>query len=489
MGEWDLLGGDPAPGDPGRVRGLGDEFLATHRDAEAAARELRRIVNNWEGAVWRGPAAEQFKKMFASHLPDDLDQLHRSYDQAGRALVGYAGELQRAQDEARQAKANAASADDSRRNGRGQYDNANQSIREGERSRDALDREIRSLYHRLAHMPADDPHRQATESSYYSRQRSRQRTIDSINANVNTRERARRQVDDAEANLTGARKLAEQARALREDAARRAAREVDEASQQGIQNKNFFEQVADFAVGVVTFDPDTWQQLQTALEVISTALVVVALFIPGVNIIAILILVVAVAIFVCVIVQVANGRKDSSAIFWAGLDVAFAATGIKGGSAAKGVAAMMGGEVSKRAGKAAAKRAAEEVAKNSLKNVLRHPGPSGRNIRNYLIRNSKTMGVLKRACYWKDARKAKNLLHFAIAPKRGWGTVHATLKIIKDGHRDYEIYRDYSREWRLHGGKGVRDHFYHHITDPKTLVKISIDLVGHKPRAAMKDAL
>lgn len=93
--DWSPFGGNPVPGDPGRVRGLAQNF----RDFVGQVGQQHSLlmdVHNGVGGVWMSPAGRAFSPHLGQ-LPGQLQKLHTSYNDAADALDGYWPELQDAQ--------------------------------------------------------------------------------------------------------------------------------------------------------------------------------------------------------------------------------------------------------------------------------------------------------------------------------------------------------------------------------------------------------
>ncbi|GEM_PF-6013914 len=92
-----LRGGDPAPGDPGAVRGVVGQLRSTVESVASAATLLRSVGN--DSAVWTGPAAYAFVRK-RDELLRRLDTAHGAYESAAGALQRWLQRLEAAQDEA-----------------------------------------------------------------------------------------------------------------------------------------------------------------------------------------------------------------------------------------------------------------------------------------------------------------------------------------------------------------------------------------------------
>ncbi len=187
---FDVLGmsEDPTPGDPDEIRRLADRYRQVGRQAETADRILGS-----GGAVEQGSgkAMDALRKQLKS-LPDKLNKTAQSFSQAAGAYETYAGQLQEAQSQVDRAMDQAGPV----------AGTAGQSV------------------------PTLAP--DATDQQ---------------------RADARRQqdgIDAAQQTMSAARRLAEDARNLREQASRRAGQELDDAAAKAIPERNFFQKIADF---------------------------------------------------------------------------------------------------------------------------------------------------------------------------------------------------------------------------------------------------
>lgn len=97
---WDLIGGNPAPGDPAAYRELARAFSQTAENADGARRRLQDFGASCDDTIWRGEAADAFRDKI-KELPPKLEKLHRSYDTASRAMGTYGSVLGDLQSRAR----------------------------------------------------------------------------------------------------------------------------------------------------------------------------------------------------------------------------------------------------------------------------------------------------------------------------------------------------------------------------------------------------
>ncbi|MGF7233338.1 MAG: putative T7SS-secreted protein, partial [Frankia sp.] len=96
--DWYLLDldGDPAPGDPFAIRDLARRFLALAQDADRASTGVRGSAHGDAVTSWVGRSGDAFREEIGA-LPGQLDKVAASYGRAGHALTTYASALIEAQ--------------------------------------------------------------------------------------------------------------------------------------------------------------------------------------------------------------------------------------------------------------------------------------------------------------------------------------------------------------------------------------------------------
>ncbi|TMR96381.1 DUF6531 domain-containing protein [Nonomuraea basaltis] len=209
-GGWEVLGlsGDPAPGDPGQVRGLAGRLLKEAQLAEDNTAKLSAVSGNSSALRMRGDYAAGYAEALGE-LPGELAKLSKAYRGAGNALMAYAGGLEQARAQAGAALRQGQTADT-------QYQGA---LREVQAQ---LPGTVRSLPEVEAAVRAADP--AAREAVRPAVQRAR----------------------TAEADRARARRIADEAANLRGDAESRAVREIEQALDgSGIKNKSFLQKAWD----------------------------------------------------------------------------------------------------------------------------------------------------------------------------------------------------------------------------------------------------
>ncbi|RMI42780.1 hypothetical protein EBN88_08615 [Streptomyces triticirhizae] len=281
---------DPTPGDPDEVRELADELREFADNVAEALGKIRGLASERAVLDWAGLSADAFRSEFEG-VPDNLTKLEDSYSLCARALHTYWPKLQTAQgmadralDRAISAQADLASAQSALGDARDWVgragDEAERLQREGERENVEPPDE--------ADVRAAARDQQAAEAAAGA---------------------ARSRVNDAEERLAAARQLAQDAQEMREEAARECARDIDEASDAGIQNRRWWEK----AIKWVT---DNWDTLVDICKVIVAVLGVVVMIIGGP--LAWVVLAAALVVLADTLVKYARGEAGL-------LDVAFAA--------------------------------------------------------------------------------------------------------------------------------------------------------------------
>lgn len=106
MGDWDILGGNPAPGSVSSVNNAVNAFVKVADFAADAKSRLVRAGSELGAGSWTGKAADAFRSNL-SELPGDLNSVAVSHREASRALARFRDALEEAQGRARELKAKA----------------------------------------------------------------------------------------------------------------------------------------------------------------------------------------------------------------------------------------------------------------------------------------------------------------------------------------------------------------------------------------------
>lgn len=252
--DWHVLDldRDPAPGSPAGVRALARRFDATSRDASDAGRAVRSLAGDQAVLSWLGLAGEVFRGAI-DEFPGQLAKLADSYDRAADALSAYASALDGAQEQADRALLRG-------REARARLDSLTGQLSGAE---GALSSASSAVLSARTPMGSSEPDPDQIRSAVRNQQAAQAR-VSALQS----------QVGDAQQDLDLARQLARDAQALREDAAGRAARQVDDAAAAGIEPKSWWE---DFTSAVA----QVWQVVVTVCKVVVVVLAVVALVVGG----------------------------------------------------------------------------------------------------------------------------------------------------------------------------------------------------------------
>jgi len=126
MAGWELIGGDPAPGDPSAISSLAVEFGTTADNARDVRDRLVRLKDGATDAIWRGDTADAFRDRI-DKMPEHLEKLDRSYRKASQGLDAYARELRDLKADAEAALTKAGSAKQDARTARSNQASFNES--------------------------------------------------------------------------------------------------------------------------------------------------------------------------------------------------------------------------------------------------------------------------------------------------------------------------------------------------------------------------
>ncbi|MGI5468593.1 RHS repeat-associated core domain-containing protein [Streptomyces sp. CA-132043] len=310
--DWDVLDleGDPTPGDPQRVRKLARELHDFAEDVGTALRQITNMASEDAVLKWSGRSAKKFKEEFDG-VPGNLRKLRTSYDMAGDAIAAYWPKLERAQSLADRAlkKGREARADLTAAQGR--LDSATDWVKTATARTDAYDKA------KGPEAPDESKVRAATRNAQQA---------------SSARGDAQGAVDTAQSALDAAKAMAAEAKELREDAARVCQDKLEEASDAGIQNRSWWEEI-------VKFVTDSWDAIVSVCKVIVAVVGIIAMIVGG-PILAAIVVVAAVVVLADTLSKFAKGKASLFDVGMAALDcipgmkglttVAGAAKGLKG---------------------------------------------------------------------------------------------------------------------------------------------------------------
>jgi hypothetical protein len=246
--QWDLVGGDPAPGDPGWIQQHANTLGQIAEEAGGCREQLDAIVGQWASSDWRGPASEVFRSRIGTVVPD-LSKASASYGTASSTLGRFASTLSDLQAAAGQALSRAQSA-------QSRLSNANSAASEGRRQVAALAQEQRAISEEIAVLARQIQVRQqqlgpqaAADPTLQTWQRLLQQQESSMTTTLAQSRQAEELLAGAENDAVNAQSVLASARWDIENirtefdrAVRQAVGELEEAAAQGIKNLSFWRQ-------------------------------------------------------------------------------------------------------------------------------------------------------------------------------------------------------------------------------------------------------
>ncbi|NEB32383.1 hypothetical protein G3I62_25375 [Streptomyces sp. SID14446] len=314
-GDWHVLDleRDPTPGDPDRVRHLSKNLHDFADDVGDALRLIKGMAGEDAVLAWAGKSAKAFQDEFAG-VPKQLKKLKKSYEMAGDALAAYWPKLERAQALADKALAKGRDAQSDLSSAKSRLSSADSWVTRANKEADKY---------------KDDPTGSKSGAEKPDEAKVRAATRDAQHAK-SAHESAQSDVTTASNALDAAKKMAADARTMREEAARDAKSKIDEASDAGIHNRKWWEEVGDWF-------SDNWDTIVAVCKVVVAVLGIIAMIIGG-PILGAIVLIAALVVLADTLNKYAKGQAS----LW---DVAFAALdcipGMKGlttlGGLAKGL--------------------------------------------------------------------------------------------------------------------------------------------------------
>ncbi|WP_223290910.1 DUF6531 domain-containing protein [Streptomyces avicenniae] len=297
---------DPTPGEPEEVRSLAEDLQEFADDVGEALGKIRGMAGDRAMQDWSGLSADAFRSEFDG-VPENLTKLRDSYDMAADALARYWPELERAQAQADRALDRAISAQADLQAAWAELGSAEDWVGRAGEEAERLQEE------------GEDP-----EPPSEADIRAAMRDHDAAEAAASA---AQGRVDAAQANLNAARELAQQAEEMREEAARICAREIEAASDAGIQNRSWWQDAVDWVV-------DNWDTIVDIAKLVVAVLGVVVLIIGGP--LAWVVLAAALIVLADTLIKYARGQASLFDVAMAALDCI---PGMKGLTTLGGLAA------------------------------------------------------------------------------------------------------------------------------------------------------
>ncbi|MDQ0715568.1 RHS repeat-associated protein [Streptomyces luteogriseus] len=315
--DWHVLDldKDPTPGDPQRVRTLAKHLHDFADDVSGALRLVKGMAGEGTLLEWAGKSADVFKEDFAD-VPKNLKKLKKSYEMCGDALADFWPKLERAQSLADKALRKGREARDTLSSAQSRLTSADSWVTRAGKEADKY---------------KDDPTGSKSDADKPDEAKVRAATRDVQHAK-SAQSKAQSDVSDAQDALAAAKKMAEDARKMRDEAAREAKSKIDEASDAGIQNRSWWEEVGDWFT-------DNWDTIVAVCKVVVTVVGIVAMIIGG-PILGAIVLIAAAVVLADTLYKYSKGQASLWDVGLAALDCI---PGMKGlttlGGLAKGMKA------------------------------------------------------------------------------------------------------------------------------------------------------
>ncbi|MFJ3760874.1 DUF6531 domain-containing protein [Streptomyces sp. NPDC090080] len=304
---------DPTPGDPYRVRTLASQLHAFADDVSDALRLVKGMAGEDTLLQWAGKSADVFKEQFKD-VPKNLKKLKKSYELCGDALADYWPKLERAQALADRALAKAKDAQSDLSSAKSRLSSADSWVTRAGKEADKY---------------KDDPTGAQSDGERPDEAKVRAATRDVRNAK-SAHTAAQSDVTSAQSALDAAKKMAEDARRMRDDAAGEAKRKIDEASDAGIPNRHWWQDVGHW------FE-DNWDTIVTVCKVVVAVVGIIAMIIGG-PILGAIVLVAALVVLADTLYKYSKGQASLWDVAFAALDCIPGGKGITSlGKLAKGV--------------------------------------------------------------------------------------------------------------------------------------------------------
>ncbi|WP_405647379.1 DUF6531 domain-containing protein [Streptomyces sp. NBC_00019] len=295
--DWHVLDldKDPTPGDPDRVRSLARTLHDFADDVSDALRLVKGMSDEDSLLEWAGKSAEVFKDEFGG-VPKNLKKLKKSYELCGNALADFWPKLERAQALADKALAKAREAQANLSSANSRLSSADSWVTRANKEADKY---------------KDDPTGSKSSADKPDETKVRAATRDAQHAK-SAQTSAQSDVNDAQDALDAAKKMAADARKMREDAAREAKTKIDEASDAGIQNRSWWEEVGDWFT-------DNWDNIVTVCKVVVAVVGIVAMIIGG-PILGAILLIAALVVLADTLYKYSKGQAGLMDVAFAALD-------------------------------------------------------------------------------------------------------------------------------------------------------------------------
>ncbi|MEU6826272.1 DUF6531 domain-containing protein [Streptomyces atriruber] len=336
--DWHVLDleKDPTPGDPHRVRSLAKNLHDFADDVGRVLRDIKGMAGDEAILQWVGKTADAFTEKFED-APDKLKKLKKSYEMAGDALSAYWPDLERAQTLADKALVKGREAQADLTSAKSRLTSADSWVDKAGKEADKY--KDKPGGGKDVPKPDEDKVKAATRNAHSAEK---------------AQKSAQGDVDSAQSALDAAKKMADDARKMREEAAGTAKKKIDEASDAGIQNRKWWEEVGDWV-------SDNWDTIVEVCKVVVAVVGVIAMIIGG-PILAAIVVVAAVIVLADTLNKYAKGQATLMDVAFAAMDCIPGGKGIT--TAAKLAKGVKGGlkAMAKGLGKGALRKGADDAA-------------------------------------------------------------------------------------------------------------------------------
>ncbi|MFI1596538.1 DUF6531 domain-containing protein [Streptomyces venezuelae] len=302
--DWHVLDldKDPTPGDPQRVRGLAKNLHDFADDVGRVLRDIKGMAGDEAILKWVGKTADAFTEKFED-APDKLKKLRKSYEMAGDALSAYWPELERAQTLADKALVKGREAQADLSSAKSRLSSADSWVERAGKEADKY--KDKPGGGKDVPKPDEDKVRAATRNA---------------NSAEKAQKSAQGDVDAAKSALEAAKKMAADARKMREEAAGTAKKKIDEASDAGIRNRKWWEEVGDWV-------SDNWDTIVAVCKVVVAVVGIIAMIVGG-PILAAIVIVAGAIVLADTLSKYAKGQATLMDVAFAAMDCIPGAKGI-----------------------------------------------------------------------------------------------------------------------------------------------------------------
>ncbi len=280
--EWEVLdlSEDPTPGDPEILRKLATEYDAIADDAESTFTFVSRVDS---GQTGEGKSMDKLREVL-DDLPGQIGQVRDSYRLAADTLNAYIPKLETHQE------------------------NADRALEDGRAAKERLGLAIAALETAESNVTSlesgQPPKGEQVQAA----------ALDAIATARTEQTTAQGDVDSAETALSAAKRLAEDARALRESDASAAANEFDAAKDSAVEGYSFWEGLWDEILSLV-------------LGIIAVVVAVVGILVPPLAVVS---LVIGLVVGVADLALTIGKGIDTGDMDWASLALGIVGLGLGG---------------------------------------------------------------------------------------------------------------------------------------------------------------